>query len=103
MAALPEKKSDFAEFLTAAAGDAEHTFADTCSISPLTFTVTQSEKGIVTRTRTKASMVRSMAQTPGPSGSAVTRAEKNNTDEKRKERGGGGGGAEVASPPPPPS
>ena len=71
MAALPEKKSDFAEFLTAAAGDAEHTFADTRSFSPLTFTVTQSEKGIVTRTRTKASMVRSMAQTPGPSGSAA--------------------------------
>ena len=33
-------------------------------------TVTQSEKGIVTRTRRKESIVRSMAHTPGPSGSA---------------------------------
>ena len=33
--------------------------------------MTQRENGMVTRTRTKASMVRSMAQTPGPSGSAA--------------------------------
>ena len=36
----------------------------------LTLTVTQSENGIVTKTRTKENIVRSIAHTPGPSGSA---------------------------------
>ena len=36
----------------------------------LTLTVTQSENGIVTKTRINENMVRSIAHTPGPSGSA---------------------------------
>ena len=36
----------------------------------LTLTVTQSENGIVTSTKKNEKMVRSIAQTPGPSGSA---------------------------------
>ena len=36
----------------------------------LTLTVTQSENGIVTSTKKNEKMVRSIAQRPGPSGSA---------------------------------
>ena len=35
-----------------------------------TLTVTHNENGIVTRTSTKENIVRSIAHTPGPSGSA---------------------------------
>ena len=39
-------------------------------------TVTHKENGMVTRTRMKERKVRSMAQIPGPSGSAVTKRER---------------------------
>ena len=56
------------------------------NLSWLTLTVTQRENGMVTRTRTKASMVRSMAQTPGPSGSAARENDKQCGSEGGKRR-----------------
>ena len=46
------------------------------SYSWTTFTVTQSEKGSVTRTSIKETKVRNIAQIPGPSGSAEKRKKK---------------------------
>ena len=46
------------------------------SYSWTTFTVTQSEKGSVTRTSIKETKVRNIAQIPGPSGSAEKRERK---------------------------